>query len=103
MLQALGRLGRAAAKSPPLAALGLADAVLSLVGVNELVILFGSFLMYGSDMVFGEGVPRKLSGPELWCLLPACVLLLASLWLGLHVPAGLYKTLERLSIVVAFS
>jgi chromate transporter len=44
VLQALGRLGRAAAKSPPLAALGLADAVLSLVGVNELVILFGSGL-----------------------------------------------------------
>ena len=75
----------------------------SLAYLVLLAILFGSFLMYGSDMVFGEGVPRKLSGPELWCLLPACVLLLASLWLGLHVPAGLYKTLERLSIVVAFS
>ncbi|MDA8179627.1 MAG: proton-conducting transporter transmembrane domain-containing protein [Desulfobacteria bacterium] len=75
----------------------------SLAYLVLLAILFGSFLMYGSDMVFGEGVPRKLSGPELWCLLPACVLLLASLWLGLHVPAGLYKTLERLSTVVAFS
>ena len=75
----------------------------SLAYLVLLAILFGSFIMYGSDMVFGEGVPRKLAGPELWCLLPACVLLLASLWLGLHVPAGLYKTLERLSIVVAFS
>jgi hydrogenase-4 component F len=75
----------------------------SLAYLVLLAILFGSFLMYGSDMVFGEGVPRKLAGPELWCLLPACVLLLASLWLGLHVPAGLYKTLERLSTVVAFS
>ncbi|HQT96729.1 MAG: proton-conducting transporter transmembrane domain-containing protein [Desulfobacteria bacterium] len=75
----------------------------SLAYLVLLAILFGSFLMYGSDMVFGEGAPRKLSGPELWCLLPACVLLLASLWLGLHVPAGLYKTLERLSTVVAFS
>jgi hydrogenase-4 component F len=75
----------------------------SLAYLVLLAILFGSFLMYGSDMAFGEGVPRKLAGPELWCLLPACVLLLASLWLGLHVPAGLYKTLERLSTVVAFS
>ena len=75
----------------------------SLAYLVLLAILFGSFLMYGSGMVFGEGVPRKLAGPELWCLLPACVLLLASLWLGLHVPAGLYKTLERLSTVVAFS
>ncbi len=75
----------------------------SLAYLVLLAILFGSFLMYGSDMVFGEGVPRKLAGPELWCLLPACLLLLASLWLGLHVPAGLYKTLERLSTVVAFS
>jgi hydrogenase-4 component F len=75
----------------------------SLAYLILLAILFGSFLMYGSGMVFGEGVPRKLAGPELWCLLPACVLLLASLWLGLHVPAGLYKTLERLSTVVAFS
>jgi len=77
--------------------------VVSLAYLVLLAVLFGSFLMYGSDMVFGEGVPRKLAGPELWCLLPACVLLLASLWLGLHVPAGLYKTLERLSTVVAFS
>jgi hydrogenase-4 component F len=75
----------------------------SLVYLILLAILFGSFLMYGSGMAFGEGVPRKLAGPELWCLLPACVLLLASLWLGLHVPAGLYKTLERLSTVIAFS
>ena len=75
----------------------------SLAYLVLLAILFGSFLMYGSDMVFGEGVPRKLTGPELWCLLPACVLLLASLWLGLHVPEGLYKTLERLSTAVAFS
>jgi len=75
----------------------------SLAYLVLLAILFGSFLMYGSDMVFGEGVPRKLGGPELWCLLPACVLLLASLWMGLHVPAGLYKTLERLSTAVAFS
>ncbi|HEX8044149.1 proton-conducting transporter membrane subunit [Candidatus Deferrimicrobium sp.] len=75
----------------------------SLAYLVLLAILFGSFLMYGSDMVFGEGVPRKLAVPELWCLLPACVLLLASLWLGLHVPAGLYKTLERLSTVIAFS
>ncbi|MHB1013391.1 MAG: proton-conducting transporter transmembrane domain-containing protein, partial [Desulfobacteria bacterium] len=75
----------------------------SLAYLVLLAILFGSFLMYGSDMAFGEGVPRKLAGTELWCLLPACVLLLASLWLGLHVPAGLYKTLERLSTVVAFS
>ena len=75
----------------------------SLAYLVLLAILFGSFLMYGSDMVFGEGVPRKLAGPELWCLLPACVLLLASLWLGLHVPEGLYKTLERLSTAVAFS
>jgi hydrogenase-4 component F len=75
----------------------------ALVYLILLAILFGSFLMYGSGMAFGEGVPRKLAGPELWCLLPACVLLLASLWLGLHVPAGLYKTLERLSTVIAFS
>jgi hydrogenase-4 component F len=75
----------------------------SLAYLVLLAVLFGSFLMYGSDMVFGEGAPRKLAGPELWCLLPACVLLLASLWLGLHVPAGLYKTLERLSTVIAFS
>jgi chromate transporter len=44
VLQALGRLGRAAAKTRGLAALGVADAVLNLVGVNELVILFGSGL-----------------------------------------------------------
>jgi len=75
----------------------------SLAYLVLLAILFGSFLMYGSDMVFGEGVPRKPAGPELWCLLPACVLLMASLWLGLHVPEGLYRTLERLSTVVAFS
>ncbi|MBP2678554.1 MAG: hydrogenase [Deltaproteobacteria bacterium] len=75
----------------------------SLAYLVLLAILFGSFLMYGSGMAFGAGVPRKLAGPELWCLLPACVLLLVSLWMGLHVPAGLYKTLERLSAVVAFS
>jgi chromate transporter len=44
VLQALGRLGRAAAKTRGLAALGVADAVLNLFGVNELVILFGSGL-----------------------------------------------------------
>jgi len=75
----------------------------SLAYLVLLAVLFGSFLIYGSDMAFGEGSPRALSGPELWCLLPACVLLLCSLWLGLHVPADLYRTLERLSAVVAFS
>ncbi|GAB4234634.1 MAG: hydrogenase 4 subunit F [Deltaproteobacteria bacterium] len=75
----------------------------SLACLVLLAVLFGSFLIYGSDMVFGEGTPRPVSGTELWCLLPAAVLLLASLWLGLHVPADLYKTLERLSTAVAFS
>jgi len=36
-------------------------------------------------------------------LVPACALLFVSLWLGLHVPAGLYKALEALSSMVSFS
>ncbi len=75
----------------------------SLAYLALLAVIFGSFLMYGSGMVFGDGNPRKLSAPELWCLLPACVLLVSCLWLGLHVPAGLYRLLERLSATVAFS
>jgi len=54
-------------------------------------------------MAFGEGTPRKLTAPELWCLVPAAALLVCSLWLGLHVPSGLYKAPERLSTTIAFS
>ncbi|MBI5419281.1 MAG: hydrogenase 4 subunit F [Deltaproteobacteria bacterium] len=75
----------------------------SLLYLVLLAVLFGAFLMYGSEMAFGEGERRKLSSPELWCLLPACLLLLGSLWLGLHVPETLYKAMERLAAAVAFS
>lgn len=75
----------------------------SLLYLVLLAVLFGAFLMYGSEMAFGEGERRKLSGAELWCLLPACLLLLGSLWLGLHVPESLYKAMERLSAAITFS
>jgi len=75
----------------------------SLIYLVLLAVLFGSFLVYGSDMAFGEGTPRKLTAPELWCLVPAAALLVCSLWLGLHVPSGFYKALERLSTTIAFS
>jgi hydrogenase-4 component F len=75
----------------------------SLLYLGLLAALFGAFLLYGSEMVFGEGSRQRMSPADLWCLLPACLLLAGSLWLGLHVPADLYRTLERLSSSVAFS
>ncbi len=46
VLQALIRLGRTAIKSYVLAAIGVACLVLYLLGVNELVLLFGGALLY---------------------------------------------------------
>jgi len=75
----------------------------SLAYLGLLAVLFGSFLVYGSNMTFGRGVPERLTAAEWWCLIPACALLAGALWLGLHVPAGLYETLEGLSGAVTFS
>ena len=70
-----------------------------------LAVLFGSFLVHGSNMALGEGElqSRPMTASEWCCLLPACALLLASACLGLHVPQGLYEVLERLSTAVTFS
>jgi hydrogenase-4 component F len=76
---------------------------LALLYLALLAVLFGSFLAHGSNMAFGEGEPKTATAAEWWCLVPACALLFASLWLGLHVPAGLYEALERLSSMVSFS
>lgn len=47
VLQALWRLGRAALKTKSLALVGVAGIVLSLLGVNELAVLFGSGVAVG--------------------------------------------------------
>jgi hydrogenase-4 component F len=75
----------------------------ALLCLGLLAALFGTFLLYGSEMVFGEGQRVRLRRTDLWCLVPAGLLLFCSLWLGLHVPQDLYHALERLSAAAAFS
>lgn len=68
-----------------------------------LAVMFGSFLMYGSTMIFGNPEQKEPRRGERLCLLPAGALLLVSLGLGLHVPAPLYGYLERIAAALAFS
>ena len=57
--QALYSLGRAALKTKPLAALGLAAVALNLLGVHELLVLLAA----GLAMVAGRGLLRRGRGP----------------------------------------
>ena len=57
--QALYSLGRAALKTKPLAALGLAAVALNLMGVHELLVLLAA----GLAMVAGRGLLRRGRGP----------------------------------------
>ncbi|MEW6721579.1 MAG: proton-conducting transporter membrane subunit, partial [Thermodesulfobacteriota bacterium] len=75
----------------------------SLLYLALLAVLFGSFLVHGSNMALGEGEPAPVAAADWWCLAPACALLFASVWLGIHVPQRLYETLERLASALAFS
>jgi chromate transporter len=74
VVQALWGLGQKAVKNTPLAVLGLTGAVLSFVGINELLILFGAGLMMG----LSQGLMRQRGAVR--CLVP----LLAQ---GVGVPA----------------
>lgn len=67
-----------------------------------LAVMFGSFLMYGSTMIFGEPEVRGTARGERLCLIPAGALLLCSLALGLHVPSSLYGYLETIAAALAF-
>ena len=58
VLQALWRLGRAALKTADLAAVAIAGIVLSILGVNELIVLFGS----GALMVLWRRIRAGGSG-----------------------------------------
>jgi hydrogenase-4 component F len=79
------------------------NVAVSVLFLALLAVLFGSFLVHGSNMALGEGEPQPQSAANWWCLLPACVLLFASVWLGIHVPQRLYDVLEKLSSAVSFS
>lgn len=57
VLQALGRLGRTAMKSRALAAVGLIGLVLNVLGVNELLILFGP----GFAVALFDSMRKRLS------------------------------------------
>ncbi len=62
LLQALVRLGRTAVKGPGLALIGAAALALYLVGVNELVVLFGGAALY----MVARNVRRMALGSPLW-------------------------------------
>ncbi|MBP2675248.1 MAG: mrpA, partial [Deltaproteobacteria bacterium] len=79
------------------------NVAVSLLYLALLAVLFGSFLVHGSNMALGAGERQTPAAADWWCLLPSCALLVASIWLGLHVPRGLYEMLERLSVAVSFS
>ncbi|MBI2929589.1 MAG: chromate efflux transporter [Verrucomicrobia bacterium] len=77
VVQALWSLGRSAVKTRLLAAVGVAAAALSLLGVNELVLLFGSGLVVaGTRRVVQRG--RDKTAASLLGLVPAVPILGAS-------------------------
>jgi hydrogenase-4 component F len=79
------------------------NVAVSLLYLALLAVLFGSFLVHGSNMALGAGERQTPAAANWWCLLPSCALLIAAIWLGVHVPRGLYEMLERLSVAVSFS
>ncbi len=68
VLQALWRLGRTAAKNRWLALAGIAGAVLNYLGVNELVILFGTGLLMMTGWLARRHESRSQTGTKLFCL-----------------------------------
>ncbi len=71
VLQALWNLGRAAVKTKLLAVVGFAGAMLSFLGVNELLVLFGSGSVVGIYQWVARERKETRSSPSLFLLLSA--------------------------------
>jgi chromate transporter len=75
ILQALWRLGRTALKTPPLWALAVAAMALTLIGVNELIVLFGAgalwLAIHASRSTRRPGAEAAVAAVPLWAALPS--------------------------------